>query len=624
MPGILPSRARAPVPRRWLAEAVFAVQEAFPAITIGRSTVEGLLEFLTWQWRLGHTPRQATAMLCTSGGTVKPSAGAYIDSRKARPPEGVSDGAAFGADEVRLDPALERLTEKLRRLEDKLAEHTTKAEVTEARATHAKKPEKRAELRDKAAEDRRKAAIVDAEIRALQTRIASEERRTIRAGEWSEVRQARPAASRQRRRPDGADQCPPEQSACGLGLEGASCGLPATLVLASVRGAPTPQIARYCLTSADRLIPSHDARRGFIKRDDYPTDVQEREYHRDKAEQMKVLSTAQNLIPELIFNGAPGAIDGLPVVTPGGVVLGGNGRTQALQLHYHQGGRAARDYLLDHAGQFGFAREQVAAIADPVVVRVVAMQPPDSPQFKRAAQELVRLLNIPLTQSLGVRAESVAESRRISDEVLEILSVQLADGQTSLADFLGSRSARTLIAALRRTGIINDRNVARFVLPDGDGFSEDGKRFVERLLTAAIVPDAQVLEELGPGIVGMLARGAPWILSAAANGAEWDLRPALLAAAKDLADMRNRPAASVDEFLRQGAMFGGRPASLGNPTAEKILTLLYEAQRKPTRFQAFARQFAGYAARSPIGQSALFPGEVVKMSDALERAIGFS
>jgi hypothetical protein len=71
------------------------------------------------------------------------------------------------------------------------------------------------------------------------------------------------------------------------------------------------------------------------------------------------------------------------------------------------------------------------------------MQPPDTPQYKRAAQELVRVLNIPLTQSLGVRAESVAESRRLSDEVLEILSVALADGQTSLADYLGSRASRT-------------------------------------------------------------------------------------------------------------------------------------------------------------------------------------
>ena len=248
------------------------------------------------------------------------------------------------------------------------------------------------------------------------------------------------------------------------------------------------------------------------------------------------------------------------------------------------------------------------------------MQPPDTREFKRAAQELVRVLNIPLTQSLGVRAESVAESRRISDEVLEILSVALADGQTSLADYLGSRASRALIDALRRNGIINDRNVARFVLPDGAGLNEDGKRFVERLLTAAIVPDAEVLESLGSGIVGMLARGAPWILSAAASGEPWDLRPALYAAAKDLADMRGRSIESVPEFLRQGSMFG-KPASLGNPTAEQLLILLFETQRKPTRFQAFAKQYAGYAARNPIHQTSLFPGQVVTPKDGLERAM---
>jgi len=121
---------------------------------------------------------------------------------------------------------------------------------------------------------------------------------------------------------------------------------------------------------------------------------------------MKVLSTAQNLIPELIFNGAPGAIDGLPVVTKEGIVLGGNGRTQALQLHYAQGGQLARDYLLDHAAQFGFARADVEKIADPVIVRVIEVVDRDAPTFQRAAQELVRLLNVPLTQSLSQRAES--------------------------------------------------------------------------------------------------------------------------------------------------------------------------------------------------------------------------
>ncbi|HMY60058.1 MAG TPA: hypothetical protein PK472_17470, partial [Pseudomonadota bacterium] len=132
-----------------------------------------------------------------------------------------------------------------------------------------------------------------------------------------------------------------------------------------------------------------------------------------------------------------------------------------------------------------------------------------------------------------------------------------------------------------------------------------------------------LLERLGPAIVGMLARGAPWILSAAASGDAWDLRGPLYAAAKDLADLRGRGLESVGEFLRQGSMFG-KPAVLGNFTAEKLLSLLFETQRKPTRFQAFAKQYAGYAARNPVNQTALFPGEVVSPQTALEHALGLT
>ena len=56
-------------------------------------------------------------------------------------------------------------------------------------------------------------------------------------------------------------------------------------------------------------------------------------------------------------------------------------------------------------------------------------------------------------------------------------------------------------------------------------------------------------------------------------------------------------------------------------TAEQLLILLFETQRKPTRFQAFAKQYAGYAARNPIHQTSLFPGQVVTPKDGLERAM---
>jgi len=377
-------------------------------------------------------------------------------------------------------------------------------------------------------------------------------------------------------------------------------------------------VTRFCLTSADRLIASHDARRGFARRADYPDDVQEREYERDKREQYKVLTTAQNLIPELIFNGAPGAIDGLPVVTKEGIVLGGNGRTQAVQLHYSQGGHVAKDYLLDNAAQFGFTAEQVSAIPDPVVVRVVQAPDLDAPEFKRAAQELVRLLNVPLTQGLGVRAEALAESRRISNEVLEILSTALESG-SSLAEYLSSRSARTFADALRRAGIITDRNAGRHLNPDGT-FSEDGKRFAERLLTASLIPNTAILDQLGPGMVATLAAGAPWILSAAAHGEAWDLRKPMLAAAKDLADLLTRDIESVDAYLRQGGLFG-KPATDGDPEAQSLLRLLYQVARQPTRFRAFAKRFAALAAQNPINQSSLFETETIRPSDALRRAI---
>ena len=93
MAGILPKRAGAKVPAEWLASAVALLQLAHREIRVTRAIVESLLEFFTWQWQLGHSPRQAVAMTCASGGTIQPSAGAYVDSREARPPKGAAAGA---------------------------------------------------------------------------------------------------------------------------------------------------------------------------------------------------------------------------------------------------------------------------------------------------------------------------------------------------------------------------------------------------------------------------------------------------------------------------------------------------------------------------------------------------
>lgn len=409
--------------------------------------------------------------------------------------------------------------------------------------------------------------------------------------------------------------CPPENPACGLGLLGGSCAIPAPLVLPSGQGAPESWVSRYCLTEASQLIPSHDPVRGFSLRSDYPAEVQERRYERDKGEQMKVVQLAQNLKPEVIFNVGPGAMDGPPVVTETGVVLGGNGRTMGLQLHYHLGLTAARDYLMTHGAAFGFPRERVAQLRQPVIVRVIKTD-----GEKRQLQELVRVLNVPPSHALDVRSESVAEARRLTEDVLSVLATAF-DGDDTLNEYLSSRASKPFTDALRRVGILTDRNASRYLTPL-ETYTDDGKMFVERLLTAALIPDATLLDQIGTEARQTLARGAPALLSAAAHGgADWDLRVVLRAAMADVVQMRSRGVRSVDEYLRQEGMFAdSQPAVKALGMGATVLEVVQALMGKPLRFTLFARTFAGFARQNPVGQSSLFPAEVLKPAQALQRA----
>ena len=459
--------------------------------------------------------------------------------------------------------------------------------------------------------------IVEAPVQRVRAPKGAKRGEAFAADEIRPPLPTRPRAPRKPRAPRVRAACPPGTDGCNLGLLGGVCGLPAALVLASAQGAPTPRAARYCLTSASRLIASHLPLKSFAPNPAYPAEVQERAYDRQPGEQLKVLSIAQNMIPELIFNGAVGALDGLPVTTAGGIVLGGNGRTMALQVHYAQGGHAARDYLLDHAQTFGFSRANVEVVREPMIVRVLDTPAPGTASYRRELQELVRLLNVPLMQSLDPRSESVAEARRLNDEVLDVIAVGM-EGDQTLRDYLSSRQSRTLANALRRAGIITNRNAVRFL--ECESFTEDGKTFVERLLLAALIPDAVLLESLDGQVRATLARATPWLLSAAAGGDDWDLRPALRAAAEDLIAMRRQGAPSVDAYLRQTVM-GERPAVERVPLGEAMLRVLQDIGKRPLVFTKFARQFAESARQHPTAQGGLFAAEKLTPAEALRRAI---
>jgi hypothetical protein len=287
--------------------------------------------------------------------------------------------------------------------------------------------------------------------------------------------------------------------------------------------------AEWAVVEADSLVASHDPV-SFAPRKDYPISVQERPYDRDREEQNKVEAIARDMKPAMVVNTNPDAINGAPIVTEQGVVLGGNGRTMGMQRaykRYGESGKALKDHLMSHARAFGLSSAQVKAMSKPVLVRRV----------KAAGTEkmtrLGRRMNEALTQGLDVRSAEVALSKFVTSDVVDVLTHHMGADQT-LSAFLHTPASKPFVEAIERAGIIDDRNKNQFM--SGGLLNEDGRQRVSRVMAARLVPDAALLDSMNQTWRENLAQSVPYFLQAETSG--WDLRPHLEAAVKADADMQ--------------------------------------------------------------------------------------
>jgi hypothetical protein len=384
-------------------------------------------------------------------------------------------------------------------------------------------------------------------------------------------------------------------------------GKPAPLYLPAASGEPEKQRARYVLVDAHKLAPSHQPLKGFAAHPLYPPKTQTREYDTDIGEQNKVRVTiGQRLIPEMAFTPSVDAMQGPPVVTADGVVLGGNGRTMGLQVLYNNGGEKAQEtkqYLRDHAADFGFSAEDVDAVQNPMVVRQVDL----SEEERADLPALVHRYNESGSHGLKAKAESVAEARRLDDASLGHLAAIPEDA--TLNDFLTEPDSHPFVASLRSSGIINQRNASKYLEDDGL-LNEDGRHLVARVLTAAIVPDSALLDDMGSRTRGTLARAAPYVLAASGEaGKEWDLRPAIQAATRELVRAKATGLQSHDQYVNQGALFGDKKATDGVHMGPEMLRAIWTLGAKPVVFSKVMRGFLAAARTQPQGQAGMFAEE---------------
>jgi len=401
------------------------------------------------------------------------------------------------------------------------------------------------------------------------------------------------------------------------------------VILAGEGGKPVVLNATYRLVEAETIKASHDPTKGFQNNPDYPEGVQERSYHRDVAEQDKVRRNAKRFNPRFVINTNPDAVNGPPLVSDDGIVLGGNSRTMSMQLAYDSDGAKAqemRDYLKEHAFEVGLKPHDVEALKNPVLVRVVEVED----KSKTNLQLLVRQMNESFTQAMDPRTMQVAMARKLDSQALESLTASMKEDE-SLNQFLVSPKSKAFLANLRRVGIIDERNFNQFVKKNGV-LNQDGVMLVNRLLMGRMVNDADLLSETRAEKTNAVAAAMPFMLQAQKYGKGYDLSAPLRTALHALNRLQDKVDAGVlgaltpkitdrelQVILRTEFqdMFGTEHPVMGDDRAQALLKVLI---RKPgtNQFKNVFKQYAKLASSNVEGQTGMFgsrtPAEIFDAS----------
>ena len=127
---------------------------------------------------------------------------------------------------------------------------------------------------------------------------------------------------------------------------------------------------RVAIIDAGELQPSH------IQGDRNPAHFLDEAQPKERNDAASVVSAqkiASNIRPEEITSSVT-AYTGAPTVNARGEVIQGNSRSDALRLMYESQRESAqryRQYLVDHAADFGLTPEQIVSMESPVLVNVV-------------------------------------------------------------------------------------------------------------------------------------------------------------------------------------------------------------------------------------------------------------
>jgi hypothetical protein len=317
---------------------------------------------------------------------------------------------------------------------------------------------------------------------------------------------------------------------------------------------PHGEAVRFEVVEAGSIVASHRTS-DFSPDPAYPEGVQERAYHRDRGEQLKVRQGAESLNAELLLSRVPSALDGPPLVTepPHAIALGGNGRTMMVQLAYRHDAEGARKYraeLVRRAAEFGHDSRAVGQMTAPVLVRVVEGLLRDSPRAELAAA--VRRFNEGLTQKMDPTTRAVGQARVLSADTVRELGELLAGTDSTLRELMREKPA-PILRALERDGVVTVHNRAEWT--DAGSLTDAAKDTLEAMFLGLVLGSAERIRATPPALLAKVERAVPYLLAVRATlPPSFDLVPQFLRALDTMNDAKAR-GLRVDDVMAQTALF---------------------------------------------------------------------
>lgn len=329
-----------------------------------------------------------------------------------------------------------------------------------------------------------------------------------------------------------------------------------------------PVEVQYRLMESGDLVASHEFD-GTVNRH-YPQELQPRDRSKSTY-QVQVRQIANN--PEGRRLGASPETDrGAPIVRDG-IVESGNGRTIGLQQAYRQGSADAyREWLMEHAEDFGISPDEVAAMSQPVLVRerLTEMSEAERRDFVVDSNTDAKMAN-------SASEDANADAGKLDDKLMGMLNIP--EG----GDLLAMSNEPFLNAFARAIG----ENTLNQYKDDRGRWNDAYRRRVSAAIFAYGYDNASLLkaatgdsDQVGKNLIGALMNNA---------GKMAELRSAMPEHAADLSNImaegvtvmsdarRNHQA--ISEIINQGDMVSGGISRAGGAMAEMLADASRSAKR---------------------------------------------